>query len=60
MDETGRSVEVERADLSDKAQLAKIEILLRDNPSITILVNNAGVAFVAPLLNTDIVQPGFG
>jgi len=59
-DETGRSVEVAPADLSDKAQLAKIETLLRNDPSITMLVNNVGIASVAPLLNADIVRPGFG
>jgi short-subunit dehydrogenase len=53
-DETGRSVSVLPADLSDKAQLAKIEAVLRDDPSITMLVNNAGIASVAPLLNADI------
>jgi uncharacterized protein len=49
-DETGRSVGVLPADLSDKVQLAKIETVLRDDPSITMLVNNAGIASVAPCL----------
>jgi uncharacterized protein len=53
-DETGRSVVVLPADLSDKAQLAKIETVLRDDPSITMLVNNAGIASVAPLLSADV------
>jgi short-subunit dehydrogenase len=53
-DETGRSVGVLPADLSDKAQLAKIETVLRDDPSITMLVNNAGIASVAPLLSADV------
>jgi uncharacterized protein len=53
-DETGRSVGVLPADLSDKAQLSKIEAVLRDDPSITMLVNNAGIASIAPLLNADI------
>lgn len=52
--ETGRSVEVLRADLNDKAELAKIEATLRDDPSITMLVNNAGTASIAPLLNADV------
>jgi short-subunit dehydrogenase len=51
---TGRSVRVLPADLSDKAQLAKIEAVLGDDPSITMLVNNAGIASVAPLVNADI------
>jgi len=52
--ETGRSVRVLPADLSDKAQLTKTASVLRDDPSITMLVNNAGIASVAPLLNADI------
>ena len=40
--ETGRTVKVLRADLSNKADLAKVEAILRDDPNITILVNNAG------------------
>jgi len=52
--ETGRSVTVLRSDLNNKADLAKVEAILRDDPSITMLVNNAGVAAVAPLLNADI------
>jgi len=42
------------ADLADKAALAAIEATLRDDPSITMLVNNAGTASVAPLLNADV------
>jgi uncharacterized protein len=53
-DETGRSVGVLPADLTDKAQLAKIEAVLRDDPTITMLVNNAGIASVAPLLSADV------
>jgi short-subunit dehydrogenase len=49
-DETGRSVGVLPADLSDKAQLSKIEAVLRDDPSITMLVNNAGIASIAGAL----------
>jgi len=52
--ETRRSVEVLRADLNNKEELAKVEATLRDNPSITMLVNNAGVGSVAPLLDADI------
>src|SRR6266404_6328983 len=52
--ETGRSVKVLRADLNNKAQLAKVEATLRDDPSITMLVNNAGISSVAPLLNADV------
>src|SRR6266849_4751314 len=52
--ETRRSVEVLRADLNNKEELAKVEATLRDNPSITMLVNNAGVGSVAPLRDADI------
>ena len=44
------------ADLGDKAALAKIEAVLRDDASITLLVNNAGTASLAPLLNSDVDQ----
>jgi uncharacterized protein len=52
--ETGRSVKALRADLNNKAELATVESILREDPSITMLVNNAGVASVAPLLNADV------
>src|SRR5712692_3357003 len=52
--ETGRSVKVLRADLSNRAELAKVEATLRNDPSITMLVNNAGLGSVAPLLNADV------
>ncbi len=52
--ETRRSVEVLRTDLNNKEELAKVEATLRSNPSITMLVNNAGTASVAPLLNDDV------
>ncbi|MBN8912999.1 MAG: SDR family oxidoreductase [Rhizobiales bacterium] len=51
--ETGRSVRTLAADLSDKASLAKIEALLRDDNSITMLVNNAGVGSVASILQAS-------
>jgi short-subunit dehydrogenase len=52
--ETGRSVEVLPADLNNRADLAKVEATLRNDASITLLVNNAGVASVAPLLNANV------
>ena len=54
--ETGRSVTPLIADLGDKAALAKVEAVLRDDPSIVMLVNNAGVASLGPLLNSDVDQ----
>lgn len=52
--ETGRSVETVSADLNDKAALAKVEAILRDNKGITMLVNNAGIGSVASVLNGDV------
>ncbi len=52
--ETGRSVKLLRTDLNNKSELAKVEAVLRDDASITMLVNNAGVGSVAPLLKADI------
>src|SRR6202011_5420549 len=37
-----------------KADLAQIEMTLRTNASITLLVNNAGVGATAPLLDSDV------
>ena len=51
--ETGRSVTPLAADLHDKTDLAKVEAVLWDDPSITMIVNNAGAASVAPLLDAD-------
>jgi short-subunit dehydrogenase len=53
-DETGRTVRAVAADLSDKADLGRIETLLRTDAGITLLVNNAGVAAVTPLLTSDV------
>lgn len=52
--ETGRSVTSLPADLNDKVDLANVEKTLRNDPTITMLVNNAGIASVAPLLNADV------
>jgi short-subunit dehydrogenase len=52
--QTGRSVRTLAADLSDKADLAKVEATLRDDPSITMLINNAGIGAVAPLLLANV------
>jgi uncharacterized protein len=53
-DETGRTVRVVAADLNDKADLGRLETLLRTDTGITALVNNAGVAAVTPLLDSDV------
>lgn len=53
-EETGRSIRSVSADLGDKSALAKIEALLREDKSISMLVNNAGVGSVASVLNGDV------
>jgi short-subunit dehydrogenase len=52
--ETGRQVTPLQADLNDKAALAKVEAILHEDPSITMLVNNAGVGSVASILQADV------
>ena len=51
---TKSHVTVLSADLNDKAGLAKVEAVLRDNAGITMLVNNAGVGSVASILQADV------
>ncbi|NMN71948.1 SDR family oxidoreductase [Rhizobium sp. 57MFTsu3.2] len=52
--ETGRTVETVPADLGNKADLARVEAVLKNDRSITLLVNNAGVGGTAPLLASDV------
>ncbi len=52
--DTGRSVEVLVADLSNKNDLARVETAAKQDSSITMLVNNASVGSCAPLLDNDI------
>lgn len=52
--ETGVQVTALPADLSNHADLAKVEAVLRDDPTITMLVNNAGVGSVASILQADV------
>lgn len=52
--ETGRNIEVVTADLNKKADLARVEKILREDASITMLVNNAGVGSVASILEADV------
>ncbi|SDF38025.1 MULTISPECIES: SDR family oxidoreductase [unclassified Duganella] len=51
---TQRMVEVLDADLAIPAQRAVVEAKLRDDASITLLVNNAGVGTHTPLLQSDV------
>lgn len=52
-EETGRNVEIVVADLTDRADLARIEARLASDAAITMLVNNAGMALTGNVLDTD-------
>ena len=51
---SGRTVAPLPADLSRQADLGVVEARLREDRRITLLVNNAGVGAVAPLLGADV------
>src|SRR5262245_13451890 len=51
--DTGRSAEIVVADLTRKADLARIEQRLHTDSSIAVLVNNAGVAMSGDLVSAD-------
>jgi len=51
--EAGVNAEVLQADLTDKADLKKVEQRLRDDASITLLLNNAGLGGNGPLALAD-------
>ena len=50
----GRTVRTLAADLTEAADLRRVEDLLRTDAGITLLVNNAGVGGTGPLLASDI------
>jgi len=52
--ETGRKVEWLKADLTAKADLAEVERRLREDKSLTLLVNNAGMSVSGTLVDGDI------
>jgi NAD(P)-dependent dehydrogenase (short-subunit alcohol dehydrogenase family) len=52
--DTGRSVRVIAADLNDGADLDRVEQVLRTDPAITMLINNAGIGSTAPLLDANV------
>jgi len=54
--QTGRKVDVIAADLGNAAQRATVEQRLRDDASLTLLVNNAGIGTPAKLLEADVEQ----
>jgi len=51
---SGRSVETLAADLTQAGDLARVEHVLKTDQSITLLVNNAGIAAAAPLLQSNV------
>ena len=51
---TGAKSDVFRADLTQKAGLARVEQRLRDDGRITMLVNNAGIAASGPFIGADL------
>ena len=54
--QTGRRVDVITADLGNAAQRVAVEKRLRDDASLTLLVNNAGIGTPAKLLEADVEQ----
>jgi short-subunit dehydrogenase len=52
--DTHRSVEIIDADLNKRTDLAGVEAKLKEDASITLLVNNAGVGTHTPLLESDV------
>ena len=55
---TGSGVEILRADLSERDDRLRVERRLRDDASIALLVNNAGVAMNGPLADADMDRAG--
>lgn len=53
-DATGRSIQVVAADLTKHDDVRRIETLLQSDGEITVLVSNAGVGAVAPLLQANV------
>lgn len=51
--ETGRKVEAVQADLTQREGVAKVEAILDSNPSVTLLVNNAGISLDGSVLEND-------
>lgn len=54
--ETGVAVEVLPADLTDRADVARVEARLDTDPAITMLVNNAGMSLNGGLLDSATAQ----
>ncbi|MCJ2082015.1 SDR family NAD(P)-dependent oxidoreductase [Methylobacterium sp. J-090] len=54
--ETGRRIEPFKADLGRKEDLSRLEARLREDASITLLVNNAGIGSVASILTGEVEE----
>ncbi len=52
-EKTGRKVEALKADLTQKADVALVEKRLKEDASITLLVNNAGISLEGSILEND-------
>jgi short-subunit dehydrogenase len=52
--DTGRTVETVAADLASADDMRRVEEILRTNASISLLVNNAGLGSVAPLVDANV------
>jgi len=52
--DTGRAIETVTADLASADGVRRVEDILRTNPRISMLVNNAGVGSVTPLIESDV------
>ncbi len=52
--ESGVNVRIVVADLTQRADTAKVEQLLATDPAISLLVNNAGTATLEPLKSADV------
>ncbi|WP_341962633.1 SDR family oxidoreductase [Pseudomonas sp. RC10] len=53
-DRTGRSVEIAAADIATPEGLLRIEQMIKQDASITLLVNNAGIGAATPLLQSNV------
>jgi short-subunit dehydrogenase len=51
---TGRSVKTVAADLNNQADLKRVETIVATDPGLTMLVNNAGVGGLEPLLRSNV------
>jgi uncharacterized protein len=51
--QTGRNIHIITADLTKKADLSMLEEVLRNDASISLLLNNAGTAAVTPLVDSN-------